>query len=44
MTDWQEVKFAAKVGIDSRHIAAEGETAGDMAEKAARKLFSEYDI
>lgn len=42
--DWQEDKFAAKVGIDSRHIAEEEETAGDMAEKAAMKLFSEYKV
>lgn len=42
--NWQGDKFAAKVGIDSRHIAAEDETAGDMAEKAARKLFSEHGI
>lgn len=36
--------MAQKVGVDSRHLAAQDETAGDMAEKAARKLFSEYDI
>ena len=42
--DWQGERFAAKVGIDSRHISAENETAGDMAEKAARKLFAEYGL
>ena len=42
--NWQGVKFATKVGIDSRHIAAENETSGDLAEKAARKLFSEHGI
>ena len=42
--DWQEEKFAAKVGIDSRHVAAENETAGDLAEKAARKLLSESEV
>ena len=42
--DWQGEKFAAKVGIDSRHLAAKDETAGDMAEKAARKLFEDYGI
>lgn len=42
--DWRGDKFAAKVGIDSRRIAAQGETAGDMAEKAANKLFAEYGI
>jgi 3-oxoacyl-[acyl-carrier-protein] synthase-3 len=30
--------------VNVRHLAAENETAGDMAEKAARKLFEEYQI
>ncbi len=42
--EWSVDKVAQKVGVDSRHIAAEDETAGDMAEKAARKLFEEYNI
>lgn len=42
--EWSVEKVAAKVGVNSRHIAAEKETAGDMAEKAARKLFEEYKI
>lgn len=42
--EWSVDKVAAKVGVDSRHLAAPEETAGDMAEKAARKLFEEYDI
>lgn len=42
--EWSVDKVAQKVGVDSRHIAAENETAGDMAEKAARKLFEEYHI
>ena len=42
--EWSVEKVAQKVGVDSRHIAAESETAGDMAEKAARKLFEEYSI
>ena len=42
--EWSVEKVAQKVGVDSRHLAAQDETAGDMAEKAARKLFSEYDI
>lgn len=42
--EWSIDKVAAKVGVDSRHLAAPDETAGDMAEKAARKLFEEYDI
>ena len=37
--EWSVDKVAAKVGVHSRHLAAEDETAGDMAEKAARKLF-----
>ena len=32
------------MGIDSRHVADENETAGDLAEKAARKLFEEHNI
>lgn len=42
--EWSVEKVAQKVGVDSRHLAAEDETAGDMAEKAARKLFEEYQI
>lgn len=42
--EWSVEKVAAKVGVNSRHIAKDGETAGDMAEKAARKLFSENGI
>lgn len=42
--EWSVEKVAQKVGVDSRHLAAAGETAGDMAEKAARKLFKEYNI
>ena len=42
--EWSVEKVAQKVGVDVRHLAAEDETAGDMAEKAARKLFKEYGI
>lgn len=42
--EWSAEKIAAKVGVNSRHLADENETAGDMAEKAARKLFKEYCI
>lgn len=42
--EWSIEKVALKVGVDSRHLAASNETAGDLAEKAARKLFEEYDI
>lgn len=42
--EWSVDKVAQKVGVDSRHLATTEETAGDMAEKAARKLFTEYNI
>lgn len=42
--EWSVEKVAQKVGVDSRHLADVNETAGDMAEKAARKLFEEYQI
>lgn len=42
--EWSVEKVAQKVGVDSRHLAAEDETACDMAEKAALKLFNEYQI
>jgi 3-oxoacyl-[acyl-carrier-protein] synthase-3 len=42
--EWSVDKVAAKVGVNSRHLAAPDETAGDMAVKAARKLFAEYGV
>ncbi len=42
--EWSVDKVAQKVGVNSRHLAAEGETAGDMALKAAQKLFGDYNI
>lgn len=42
--EWSVDKVAQKVGVNLRHLAAKDETAGDMAEKAARKLFEEYQI
>lgn len=42
--EWSVEKVAAKVGVNSRHIAADNQTAGDMAEIAALKLFSEYNV
>lgn len=42
--EWSVDKVAQKVGVDTRHIAASQETAGDMAEKAARRLFEENNI
>lgn len=42
--EWSVEKVASKVGVNVRHVAAVDETAGDMAEKAAKKLFEEYSI
>lgn len=42
--EWTVEKVASKLGINSRHIAAENETAGDMAEMAAVNLFKEWNI
>lgn len=42
--EWTVDKIAKKVGISQRHIAAEDETAGDLALKAAEKLFQEHGI
>ena len=42
--EWSVEKVAQKVGVDSRHLASENETAGDLAEKAARQLFEEYQV
>ena len=42
--EWSVDKVTRKVGVNARHIAADNETAGDLAEKAARKLFEEYRI
>lgn len=42
--EWSVDKVMKKVGVEQRHLAATDETAGDMAEKAAKKLFEEYGI
>lgn len=42
--EWTVEKISKKVGISQRHIAAGNETAGDMAIKAAEKLFAEKHI
>jgi 3-oxoacyl-[acyl-carrier-protein] synthase-3 len=42
--EWSVDKIAKKVGIKERHLAAEDETAGDMAFKAAEKLIAENQI
>lgn len=44
LPEWSVDKVTAKVGVTSRHLAADNETAGDLAEKAARRLFEEYGI
>lgn len=42
--EWDVDKVYGKVGVRERHIAGPDETAGDLAEKAAHKLFDEYRI
>lgn len=42
--EWDVDKVYNKVGVRRRHLAADGETAGDLAEKAARNLFEEYGV
>ena len=42
--EWSVAKIISKIGISERHIAADDETAGDMAVKAAEKLILEYSI
>ena len=39
--EWSAEKVAGKVGITERHIAADNETATDMAQKAAEQLFTQ---
>jgi 3-oxoacyl-[acyl-carrier-protein] synthase-3 len=39
--EWNVDKIAAKVGINKRHVAAEHETASDLAVEAARNLFKQ---
>ena len=42
--EWDAEKVYQKVGVKERHVAGKNETAGDLAEKAARQLFGEYEI
>ncbi|MBR4924269.1 MAG: ketoacyl-ACP synthase III [Prevotella sp.] len=42
--EWTVEKISKKVGISERHVTTEDETAGDMAIKAAEKLFVEKNI
>ena len=42
--EWDVDKVYNKVGVRRRHLSGKDETAGDLAGKAARKLFEEYDV
>lgn len=42
--EWTVEKIASKIGVSERHVAAADETAGDMAVKAAERLFSEHNL
>lgn len=42
--DWTEEKIFSKTGIASRHVTVPGETAVELAERAARNLFREQDV
>lgn len=42
--EWTCEKVSSKIGISERHISAKNETAGDLAVKAAEKLFVETKI
>lgn len=42
--EWTVEKISKKVGISERHVTTEDETAGDMAVKAAEKLFADKGI
>lgn len=39
-----EKRFIKKIGVQSRHVAAQNESAGDLAFNAAEKLFAEHNI
>lgn len=41
--EWTVEKIAAKVGVNQRHVAADDETAADLAVKAAEKLFADNE-
>jgi len=42
--EWTVEKMAGKIGVSTRHIVSENETATDMAVQAAEKLFTEHGI
>ena len=41
---WTADKILEKTGIHTRHVSGDDETAGDLAEKAAQRLFSECGV
>ena len=41
--DWNFLDFEKKVGIQARHIAANDETALDLAQRACEKVFIDFD-
>ena len=42
--EWTVEKIEKKLGINTRHISGEEETASDLAVIAAEKLFREYEV
>lgn len=42
--EWTVEKIISKIGIKQRHVANVDETASDLAQHAANKLFEEYNI
>lgn len=42
--EWTVDKIAGKIGVSERHVSSVDETAGDMAIKAAEKMFNENGI
>jgi len=42
--EWSVEKITEKVGVKQRHVAADDETATDLAEKAAQRLIEENNI
>lgn len=42
--EWDAEKVSKKVGIQIRHVSGPSETATDMGEMAAKKMFAEYNI
>ena len=41
---WTAEKIFSKTGISTRHVTVDGETALDLAERAARKLFGQHGV